>query len=324
MNPKISVLMSVHNGEAFLKEAIGSILNQSFTDFEFILINDSSTDSSKQIIESSYDPRIVLINNETNLGLTKSLNIGLSKASGMYIARMDADDVSSPDRFQKQYDYMEANPNTWVVGSSINIMNDEGYVVKKNEYPESFEEILGTVFFKNPIVHSTAFFRREEILKIGGYNNDYKKSQDYELWLRIIKNKGVLANLPEALVNFRVHSSSITQSSATTSEQEANALMTLQGSLKEILDINVEPETLKLFRYISLHNNSKISLGGYSKLQSFIIELRLKFKEYTESVGKEVTIDNAKANESFNNNLTIFKNNLRFGVVNTIFKKSLN
>jgi glycosyltransferase involved in cell wall biosynthesis len=320
MSPQISVLMSVHNGEAYLKDAIDSILAQTFTDFEFILINDCSTDTSKSIIESYNDERIVVINNEVNLGLTRSLNLGLAKAVGKYVARMDSDDTCSSDRLQKQYEHLEAHQGTLVVGSNINIMNDEGYIVKENEYPESFEDILGTVFFKNPLVHSTAMFRREEMLKIGGYNIDYKKSQDYELWLNVIQHNGILSNIPGALVNFRVHSKSITQDTSSTSEQENYAQAALQKALKKILNIEVSVETLRLFRYIYLHNNSKISLGEYNKLLEFVSKLNSGFKKYIES---KSDIEKSRAYKSFESNLNIFKNNLGFGVVNTIFKLSM-
>lgn len=314
MKPKISVLMSVHNGEVYLEEAIKSILDQTYADFEFILINDASTDSTKDIIRSFEDQRIILIDNETNLGLTPSLNKGLLEARGEYIARMDADDVSHLDRLEKQFAFMELNKDVWVVGSNINIINDKGDVTQSNVYPETYDQILGTIFFKNSIVHSSAFFRREKIIEIGGYNKEYRKSQDYELWLQVIVNGGKLHNLQEILVDYRVHAESITQSSETSSEQEINSLKALQRSFKQIMDINVDLDTLKIFRYIYFHKNSRIPMSSYVKLGKFLKSLRKNIlaKHSTETI------------QAFETNYQIFLYNLNRGVGNRLFQLFLN
>jgi glycosyltransferase involved in cell wall biosynthesis len=125
-NPKLSVIMSVHNGEKYLREAIESILNQTFTDFKFIIINDGSTDNSLAIIRSYDDKRIRILNNGTNIGLTKSLNKALKQAKGKYIARQDADDVSLPDRFEAQLKYFVQYPEVALLGTSTYIINQEG------------------------------------------------------------------------------------------------------------------------------------------------------------------------------------------------------
>ncbi len=124
MNPTISVVMPVYNGAKYLKEAIESVLNQSFKDFELILINDGSTDSSESIIKSFDEPRIVYLNNGGNLGLSKSFNKGIIAAKGTYIARMDADDVSLPNRFEIQLDYLDTHPNIGVIGTNIILINE--------------------------------------------------------------------------------------------------------------------------------------------------------------------------------------------------------
>jgi len=127
-NPEVTVLMSVYNGEKYLREAIDSILNQTFTDFEFLIVNDGSTDRTAEILRSYDDPRIIIINNEKNIGLTKSLNIGLRMAKGEYIARMDADDVSMPERLQKQIELLNQKKNTGLVGTYYTIINEKGKV----------------------------------------------------------------------------------------------------------------------------------------------------------------------------------------------------
>ena len=128
-SPQISVVMPAYNAEKYITEAIDSILFQTFKDFEFIIINDASTDSTKDIIESYKDPRIKLVNNEQNKGVAKSLNIGISVACGKYIARMDADDIALPERFQKQFDFMEQHPNIDVCGSWAKKTGNENEII---------------------------------------------------------------------------------------------------------------------------------------------------------------------------------------------------
>ncbi len=130
-NPKVSVIMSVYNGDKYLREAIESILNQTFTDFEFIIVNDGSTDNSLEIIESYDDERIKTINNKKNIGLTKSLNKALKFAKGKYIARQDADDVSLPNRFEKQVEYLDSHPEVALVGTSVYLIDENGKIIGK-------------------------------------------------------------------------------------------------------------------------------------------------------------------------------------------------
>ena len=198
---KISVVMSAYNAEKFIKEAIDSILSQTFPDFEFIIINDTSTDSTGSIIESYRDPRILLINNEKNMGLTKSLNIGLNKARGTYIVRMDADDISFPQRFQKQFDFMEQNPDVDVCGSWYEFFGGKTGIVK---HPLSSEKIKATLFFYNCIAHPTVMIRKESFEKYNiRYDEEFFYAQDYELWCREIDRLN-FANIPEVLLKYRV------------------------------------------------------------------------------------------------------------------------
>src|SRR4051812_30773328 len=135
-NPKISVVMPVLNGEKYLREATESILNQTFKDFEFIIINDGSTDRTEEIIQSFADPRIVYIKNEKNVGLSRVFNQGIRAAQGTYIARMDADDISLLHRFEKELEYLENNPKIDIVGSAMMIIDAEGKKVRKALRPE--------------------------------------------------------------------------------------------------------------------------------------------------------------------------------------------
>lgn len=210
--PKVSVLMSVYNGSQYLREAVDSILNQTFTNFEFIIIDDCSTDNSWEILTNfaDRDARIVLIKNQENCGLTKSLNKGLDIARGEYIARQDDDDVSYLDRLHKQVAYLDSHPSIAFVSTGVDYINENGNFLW-NYIPEVDPVALRwNLFFKNTIRHSTAFWRRELInQEVGDYDSSFTYSQDYDLWIRIAE-KFLIATLPEALVKLRWHEKSIT------------------------------------------------------------------------------------------------------------------
>lgn len=201
---KISVLMPVYNGEKYIKKAIESILNQSYTNFEFIIINDGSTDKSEQIIKSYNDYRIRFINNAENKGLISTLNEGLKKATGKYIARMDQDDISLPYRFEKQYTYLEKNPDISLIGSFAELINANDKRIGIKECPIEYSLIKFHLIYHNPFIHSSIFFRREDIIKLGEYNKNYEHAEDYELYSRIIK-KYKIANIPIILLKYRIH-----------------------------------------------------------------------------------------------------------------------
>jgi glycosyltransferase involved in cell wall biosynthesis len=212
MNPKISVVMPVYNGEKYLREAMESILRQTLADFEFIIINDGSTDDTEAIIKSYDDKRIVYIKNEGNLGLSKSFNIGIRAARGAYIARTDADDVSLPERFEKQLGFMEAQPNVSIVGSSAILMDEESRRRKTHWMPGRHAEIKWKSLFSIPLIHPTVF-ARAEILKENPYDENLSNSEDYELWSRLMFERNVVfANITEPLLLYRVAATSFTQS----------------------------------------------------------------------------------------------------------------
>lgn len=201
----VSVVMSVYNGEKYLNEAIDSILNQTFKNFEFIIINDASTDSSKSKILAFSDARIRLIDNDINLGLTRSLNKGISLATGKYIARMDADDISEPERLITQVKFLEKNPDICFCGSWFWLLGEKEVIT----IPENDAEIRANLLRKNQFAHPTMMFRRE-IFDAGiRYNESLLTSQDYELWTRLIlQYKG--ANVPVPLLKYRMHCEQVT------------------------------------------------------------------------------------------------------------------
>jgi len=221
----VSVVMAVHNGSRFLEEAVESILNQTLRDFEFIIINDGSSDGSGQILEmySSMDKRIRLFHQDKQ-GLTKSLNTGIQLSSAELIARMDADDVSAPKRLQTQVEYLSNHSDVVCLGAqALKIDNDGDPLFPWNvplEHDEIVDELLcGT---GGQIIHPLFLVRREALKKVGGYNEKYLYAQDYDLLLRLA-DIGLLANLPEVLLSYRIHCSGATF--AKRKEQQIYALI---------------------------------------------------------------------------------------------------
>lgn len=209
--PKISVIMPVWNGAKYLRAAIDSILHQTFSDFEFIIINDGSTDDSLKIINNYHDPRIVLLNQD-NQGVTKTLNNGLRIAKGEYIARMDADDISEPDRFAKQAAFLEANLAIALCGSRAKAIDKDGKFLKNFDYPPlTHQDIEKYFIFHNPFIHSSVMFRKAIIETIGNYDETIPRAQDYEFWSRIIP-KLQTANLPDYLLKYRILDEGVTKS----------------------------------------------------------------------------------------------------------------
>ncbi len=209
MNSKVSVIMSVYNGERFLSESIEGILNQTFNDFEFIIINDGSTDSTEKILESYNDSRIKVFN-QKNVGLTKSLNKAIKLSNGKYIARMDADDYALPERFQKQVNFLDVHTDIGMIGTYNMVIDEQGKVIEKKRYPVSDNELRLALIRYNPFFHSSVMIRREVLEIVGFYNENKRIGQDYELWFRVA-NQFKLANLPEFLLVQRRINNSISQ-----------------------------------------------------------------------------------------------------------------
>lgn len=202
--PKVSVVMSVYNGEKYLWEAVDSILNQTFTNFEFIIINDGSTDGTYAILESYDDSRIVSVHNPENSGLTPSLNKGLALAQGEYVARMDADDVAMPHRFEEQVVFLEKHPEIGILGSSCQMIDTNDQEQELYQVPTSDLQIRWTSLLKNPFAHPTVMIRRDVLTQNGlHYDEAFQTAQDYDLWIRLLKHtRG--ANLSEPLIRYRL------------------------------------------------------------------------------------------------------------------------
>jgi len=204
--------MAVYNGERYLREAVNSILSQTFKDFEFIIIDDGSTDRSPELLASyaRADKRVKLIS-RPNKGLTKSLNEGLHVAQGEFVARMDGDDICLPERFERQVGYLREHPEVVLVVSRVEFIDPEGNPINlKPGLMMTHEEIDTALLRKGwPVVHPAVMMRRDAVLAIGGYSETYPTNQDHDLFLRLAEH-GKLANLPDVLLQYRQHFQSIT------------------------------------------------------------------------------------------------------------------
>lgn len=202
----ISVVMSVYNAEKYLREAIDSILNQTYQDFEFIIINDCSNDGSWAILKDYEEryPCMRLINNKENLGLTKNLNLALAMSKGEYIARMDADDISDPSRFEKQVSFFKNNTAIDILGTFSNDIDENGKTIRTRTVPVVHKDIMKMLPKLSPIVHPAVMFRKKSLEKIGYYNTKYRTSQDLEMWFRAAAAGLKFHNIPEYLFKYRV------------------------------------------------------------------------------------------------------------------------
>ena len=208
--PKVSVLMTVYNGFPYIKDAISSILNQSFSDFELIIIDDASTDETANTIEIFNDRRIRYFKNSTNMGITRSANRGLSLAKSPYIARIDADDVSLPERLARQVEYLDQNQDIGVVGSAIREIDTKGRFLRSWNPPTSPQLIKWSLNLFDPIAHSTVLMRRKLVEQVQGYANEMETVEDYDLWRRLSKITKI-ANLSDVFGLIRRHSTNITK-----------------------------------------------------------------------------------------------------------------
>lgn len=204
MNPKITVLMPVFNAEQFLGVAMDSILGQTFRDFEFLIIDDGSTDQSVPIIQQYHDSRIRLIRNEGNLGISPTLNKGIELAHTDLIARMDADDISYPDRLQKQYDYMMAHPNCALLSTWARVITHDNHVVKIERYRSDY--YYYNLTFECWMYHPTVMFRRQPVREVGMYSMPF--SEDYDLFWKL-STRFAIDNMEEVLVDYRLSLTSL-------------------------------------------------------------------------------------------------------------------
>jgi len=267
--PLVSILMPAYNAEKYIGEAIESILNQTFRDFEFIIIDDASTDDTWNIIQKykTKDKRIITLKNTINQKICKTLNEGISIAKGKYIVRMDADDWSFPDRIKKQYRYMESHRNIIISGGSMLVCDSNLNQYARRDYPTENEELRKSILRFSPFSHPTVIFKTKIAKKIGGYHTLY--AEDIELYLKLGKY-GVFGNIEDTLIKYREITSSMTNTKLRITEMHTLkhrltavlkygynfSFFDLIYNLFQLISVFVIPAKLKIYLFNKFRNKS--------------------------------------------------------------------
>jgi glycosyltransferase involved in cell wall biosynthesis len=267
---KVTVLMAVYNSEVHLSEAVRSILEQSYRDFEFLIVDDASTDRSVEVVESFGDPRIRLLRNERNLGLAVSLNRGLEVASGEYIARMDGDDISAKDRLMAQIDLLDRNPRVGACGTWIKHIHGER-IIRYYTDPDILKCIL---LFDPPMAHPTVMFRRGLFLRNGLlYDGAYRRSQDYELWARA-SDFMQFENIPKTLLYYRYVEANGDVSVLSKNEEQKNMAGIVRRAQLGKLHIFPTPEEFDLHQRISGKKRYEVTREYVQYMNQWLEKLR--------------------------------------------------
>lgn len=249
--PKVSVMMTVYNGESYLWAAVNSILAQDFREFEFLIIDDGSSDGSAGLIESVVDPRIRLIR-APHRGLVSALNLGLSEAQGCYVARMDADDIARPDRLAVQVKYLDANPETGLVCSNVRLIDAEGRVIgtQSGAWPDMAYLRDGLLYRRamKPVVHPSVMMRREVAETIGGYRN-FDAAEDRDFWLRASDHYR-FDRLSEELIDYRIHSGGISRKKSTC-QDVSSAMAAVNWIVRQKTGVDMFADRPDLFTFVA-------------------------------------------------------------------------
>lgn len=230
MSPLVSILMPVYKTARYLREAMDSMLTQTFTDFELIVLNDCSPDNAEEILDSYTDPRIVRYKGEKNAGLSNVLNVGIGMARGKYIARMDSDDLSMPERLQIQVDYLEAHSDIDLVSVGMQLFGAKEEVWLREQDPEKNKIIA---LFHSPILHASSMWKKDSFEKYGlRFRQEMVPSEDYDLWTRAFVKGLRFVNLRQVLYMYRIHPEQASTNTSLTAEKDRQVQ---QNYLKAVL-----------------------------------------------------------------------------------------
>lgn len=321
----ISVIMSIYSEEEeWIRESIDSILNQTFSDFEFIIINDNPNRDKNNSLLTEYtriDNRIIIITNEENIGLTKSLNKGLEIARGKYIARMDADDISLPTRFEKQVDFLDKNPEYIVCGTNIVYFGEKRKFTYSDWIKYENNEIKASLMFNSCFAHPTVMIRKS-ILEQNNicYDENYKQAQDYRLW-ETLSDYGKYFNLREKLLKYRISENQVSNKNNVKQVNLGNKIRR-RVILKWLKSINIKCNENTLDDYLQINKrNFIIKKSNEFKVLSCYIKTFLKFLYFSKQKSKLKTF----FSYFFYGDFSRFdlKTNLRFMALLSNFKKPI-
>ncbi|MBK0371289.1 glycosyltransferase family 2 protein [Flavobacterium agrisoli] len=294
MIPLISVILPAYNAEKYLAVAVDSILSQTFSNFELLIINDGSSDDTESIVKSFNDVRIKYIKNVLNLGLIASLNKGISLATGKYIARMDADDLSRPERFEKQVTFLENNPD-YVICSSARTEFTDNSEIKHNSYlPIDDTSIRISAIFSTPFTHPSVMFKKSVFVDNDlQYSPNFKYAEDYELWVRFLSyGKGY--NFSEVLIDYRNTPNSQTSVGGIDYQERKNTISKIQQSALKNIGLTLSPKDLDFLFMLSLSEYiCKVDFEIYtiSYIKDFFNLLQIHFEKlYPEEKSKVYSV----------------------------------
>jgi len=281
---RVSVILPIFNAEKYLSEAVRSILNQTYPDFELLAIDDGSTDNSLKILKSFEDSRIIIIQNNQNIGLIRTLNKGLELAKGEYIARMDADDISMPMRFEKQVDLLDNNPDIGVCSTWLEFFGDNNETIK---FPVDHKEIYFRFLLGVQVGHANSMIRRDLIKKLNiSYDLNFIHSEDTNLWVNLLPHTH-FANIPEVLYHYRKYDEQVTRlHSKTVNNSFQRSLNIHFSNILKLFSISND-ETFKLFP--STEIDSSFLIRFESILEEIIIQ-NIQKKLFKKEVVKAVII----------------------------------
>ena len=284
--PKISVIMAVYNGQDYLNKAIDSILNQTFTDFEFIIVDDCSSDNTILIINSYDDKRIKLFRNKVNRGQTPSLNIAVNKSKGFYLARIDADDIYMPNKLEVQFEFMQRNSDVSVCGTMSNCIDENGNIYSNRSFPINPTDIYFRMFYHSPVNHVSVIMRASDIKKVGTYDENYPICADFALWSKLIKHGYKLANVPLMLTKFRVHTKSLTVENKLGKSAEESSQI-IYDNIKSLLKMNISKSNCRNI-VLMLWPAENINIIGLTKAYLNLVDIANKV--YDNKIPNQISL----------------------------------
>ena len=283
--PSITVLMSVFNSARWLSEAIESVLNQTFRDFEFIIVDDGSTDNSCKIIKQyqSLDPRIIIIS-KPNTGLADSLNQGIMKARGKWIARLDADDICEITRLEKQLERARANSKLVFIGTGMTIINEVGAKLRIHRYPSEHKMLLRNLITARKFpAHSSAFYLKHSVQALGGYRLRIKRSEDHDLWLRL-SEVGEITSINEPLVQLRFHSAQISHDEGGKSQLFDSRISIVSYWVRNLVGTDPITADEKIFLSFTTWIQTRLIALSFYEFQAHSVQLRSLISETPKSL----------------------------------------
>lgn len=267
--PVVSILMPVYNGKKYLAEAINSILEQSYTDFELLVLDDGSTDGSLELVRNIKDKRIRLIADGQNLQQPKRYNQGVQLARGKYIAIMHADDIALPERLRKQVNFLDSQPEYDIVGTKVCFFNEAGRYTRSTGVAKQGEYLQLYCLFNCPFFHPTLLFRKQ-VLEEHPYREDFTTAEDYELWSRILRwHKG--ANLNEILLHYRIHSSN---NSRRKNKQQLENIKQIWRQLFAYWQLPIDEAELDIHLLCSQSYHAPLSIVQLASVERWLLHIR--------------------------------------------------